>query len=92
MASLNRHENLVKQSQALISQTFFGTLLKQMRESPFKSDLFSGGRGGEAFGGLYDQQLAQRMSRGVGSKLVNAMVRKIEAKSAYRKSRMPGDK
>ena len=80
-----RHEQLVSQTQTWVAQTFFGTLLKQMRESPFKSDLFSGGQGGQAFGGLYDQHLAEHMARGAGSKLVNGIVRRIEANAAYRK-------
>src|SRR2546423_8335163 len=80
------HERLTRQAQIWVSQTFFGELLKEMRQSPFKSELLSGGRGGEAFAGLYDQQLAQRMARGAGSKLVNSIVRKIESKSAYKRA------
>jgi Rod binding domain-containing protein len=76
---------LRKQAEIFVASAFFGTLLKQMRESPFKSELFSGGRGGQAFGSLYDQQMAERMSRGAGSKLVNSIVRKIEASAAYRR-------
>ena len=72
-----------KQAEIFVASAFFGTLMKQMRESPFKSELFSGGRGGQAFGSLYDQQMAERMSRGTGAKLVNAIVRKIEARKAY---------
>src|SRR5689334_10737788 len=30
------HERLVRQTQQWVGQTFFGVLLKQMRESPFK--------------------------------------------------------
>ena len=74
------------EARKFVSQAFFGTILKQMRESPFKSELFSGGRGGEAFGSLYDQQLAERMARGAGSKLVGSIVRKLEAAKAYRKT------
>ena len=74
---------LERNAQLLVSQTFFGTLLKQMRQSPFRSELFDGGRGGQAFGSLYDQHLAQRMAQGAGRKLVRAIVRKIEAKHAY---------
>ena len=74
----SHHDKLVHQTRIWVGQSFFGTLLKQMRESPFKSELFSGGRGGEAFGSLYDQHLSERMARGAGSKLVNAIVRKIE--------------
>ena len=84
------HEKLVKQTQTWVSQTFFGTLLKQMRNSPFKSELFNGGQGGETFAAMQDQQLAERMTRGAGSKLVNAIVRRIEARSAYAAQKTEG--
>ena len=76
----SQHDQLVDKTQKWVAQTFFGTLMKQMSDSPFKSDLFSGGRGGEAFSSLYHQQLVDRMSHAAGSKLVNGIVRKIEAK------------
>lgn len=82
------HDRLVQQSQKWVAQTFFGTLLKQMRDSPFKSKLFDGGRGGEAFAQMYDQKLVEHMSRGAGKKLVHALVRKLEktdAAKAYQK-------
>ena len=88
----SNHNKLVKQAQIWVSQTFFGTLLKQMRESPFKSELFSGGRGGQAFSELYDQHLAERMARGAGTKLVHAIVNKIEASKNYRKAQKNSDK
>ena len=81
----SQHDRLVGQAETWVAQTFFGTLLKQMQESPFKSDLFSGGRGGQAFSSLYHQQLTERMARGAGGKLVNSIVRRIEATSAYQK-------
>src|SRR3954469_3544611 len=81
------HDKLVKQAEVWVAQTFYGTLLKQMHDSPFKSELFNGGRGGEAFGALYDQHLCERMARGVGSKLVNSIVKRIEAKAAYTKQK-----
>lgn len=81
----DQHDQLVDQTRTWVAQTFFGTLLKQMRNSPFKSELFSGGKGGEAFAGLQDQHLAEHMARGAGSKLVNGIVRRIEANAAYRK-------
>ena len=84
-----QHERLVKQTQNWVAQTFFGTLLKQMDDSPFKSDLFSGGRGGEAFSSLYHQRLAERMAGGAGAKLVHSIVRRVEAKAAYQKQQ-PG--
>lgn len=78
-----QHEQLVEQAQKWVAQTFFGQMLKQMRNSPFKTDLSSGGRGAEAFGGLLDERLAERMSRGAGRKLVDSLVRRMEARAAY---------
>ena len=73
-----QHKALVKQTQKWVAQTFYGTLLKQSRESPFKSDMMSGGRGGQAFGSMLDMQMAERMAKGSGNKLVNSIVNKIE--------------
>ena len=56
-----------------------------MENSPFKSDLFSGGRGGQAFSSLYHQQLTERMAHSAGNKLVRTIVRRIEATAAYQK-------
>ena len=80
-----QHDKVVKQTQNWVAQTFFGTLLKQMENSPFKSELFSGGRGGQAFSSLYHQRLAEHMASGAGAKLVHSIVRRIEAKAAYQK-------
>jgi Rod binding domain-containing protein len=80
-----QHAKLVATTQKWVAQTFYGQLLKQMRNSPFKSDLFSGGRGGQAFNEMFDERMAEHMSRGAGSKLVKSIVRKVEATAAYRK-------
>ena len=79
------HAQLTQKAQQWVAQTFFGTLLKQMENSPFNSDLFSGGRGGQAFSSLYHQQLTERMAHSAGNKLVKTIVRRIEATNAYRK-------
>ena len=80
-----KHKELVKEVQKWVATTFYGTLLKQMRDDPFHSDLFDGGRGGEMFQGLLDQQLADRASRSMAPKLVNAIVDKIERGDAARR-------
>jgi Rod binding domain-containing protein len=85
--SVRPQDKLTKQVQQWVGTTFFGTLLKQMRESPFRSEMFDGGRGGQAFGAMFDQQLATHMTRGAGSKLTNAIVRKLEGKKAYAKQK-----
>lgn len=76
-----QHEQLVKSARVLISQTFFGEMLKQMRSSPFKSELFDGGRGGEAFMNQLDQHLAERMARSnAGEQLAQSIVKRIEGR------------
>jgi Rod binding domain-containing protein len=79
------HAKIERQAQRLVGQAFFGTILKQMHDSPFRSKLMDGGRGGEAFSSLYDQRLVDRMSRGAGKKLVNSIVRRMEARKAYQR-------
>jgi len=76
----DRHAQLVKQSEKLVAQTFYGTMLKQMRESPFKSNLFDGGRAGQSYQSLLDQNLADHMAKGAGGRLVKSLVRSIERK------------
>jgi Rod binding domain-containing protein len=74
-----RRAALTKQARVWVSQTFFGTLLKQMHDSPFRSELFSGGRGGQAFASLLDQHLTQRMAGSKAARpLVESIVRKLE--------------
>ena len=84
-AATTQHDRVTAQAEKWVAQTFFGTLLKQMENSPFKSDLFSGGRGVQAFSSLYHQQLTERMARSAGNKLVKTIVRRIEATAAYQK-------
>ena len=78
---------VAKQAERWVAQTFFGTLLKQIRDSPFKSELFSGGRGAEAFGPLFDASMIDRIASGVGGKLSKAIVNQIHATKAYEKSK-----
>jgi Rod binding domain-containing protein len=84
---VSQHAQIVKQSQRLVANTFYGTMLKQMRESPFKSKLFDGGRGGEAFSTMLDQHLADHMAGGKSSqKLVNSVVKSIEKHAKAREN------
>jgi Rod binding domain-containing protein len=86
---LDPHDPLTKQAQKLVANTFYGTLMKQARNDPFKSEMFDGGRGGEAFGEMLDQHLADHMSRSTGSKLVRSVVNKLQANKAYRQHKKP---
>jgi Rod binding domain-containing protein len=79
---LARHDQLVQTTRVWVAQTFYGQMLKQMRNSPFKSDLFDGGRGGQAFQAQLDQRLAERMANGrAADRLVNSIVKSIERKA-----------
>ena len=91
-AQPDQHDRLLAQTEKWVAQTFFGTLLKQMENSPFKSDLLSGGRGGQAFSSLYHQQLTERMAHSAGDKLVKTIVRRIEATAAYQKQQAASEK
>jgi Rod binding domain-containing protein len=82
-APMTQHEKLVEQTRKWVATSFFAPIFKQMRESPFRSPLLDGGRGGEMFGTMYDQELAGRMTRGTSNKLVNSIVRRIEGHKAY---------
>jgi len=82
------HDKVTETARKLVAQTFYGTLLKQMRNSPFKSELFEGGRGGQAFSPLLDQHLAEHMTRATDNHLVNAIARKLEGKAAYQQHQL----
>ncbi|MGC4030398.1 MAG: rod-binding protein [Tepidisphaeraceae bacterium] len=86
---LTEYGELEKQAKNLVGTTFYATLLKQMHDSPFKSDLFSGGRGGEAFNSMYDQHLATAMAQRSGDKLARPIIKRYKAlaKTAYEKQK-----
>lgn len=88
----NENDKIHETARKWVAQTFYGAMLKQMRESPFKSEIFSGGRGGQAFATMLDQHLADHMSRSAGSKLVNAIARKLQAKAGYAKQASPSQR
>ena len=85
VSEAEHHAQLKDQAQKWVAATFYGTLLKQMRNDPFKDKTMDGGRGGEVFGEMFDQRMAEHMSKSSGSKLVNTLVKKMEGKEAYRK-------
>lgn len=70
-------KHLRKLAGTLVAQTFYGPMMAQMRNSPFKDEKFSGGRGGEAFSQVLDQQIVSKLSRG-RDPLVDAVVKRFE--------------
>lgn len=67
------------QVKKLVGQTFYANILKQMHDDPFKSNLFDGGRGGEAFAPMFDQQIADHIAQSGSNKLVDSIVGRIES-------------
>lgn len=88
--STSEHDQLTGQAQKWVGQTFYGALLKQMHDSPFKAEWLDGGRGGQAFQPLLDQKLVDHLSRSSGKPLVRSIVRKLEGKRAYQKQSKGG--
>lgn len=74
---------LRKWASTVVNKFFIGTMLKQMRESPFKTELFGVGKGGEGYQGMMDQQLAEHAGQNVAKTLVDSIVKS--------KSRHTGD-
>lgn len=72
-------------AQVLVGQTFFGTLLKQTEDNPFKDDRLTGGKEGKMFNSMYHQRLAEQMIKGSGRKLVDAVVKNIVRKFDHQK-------
>ena len=70
-------KKLRKSAETLVAQTFYAPMLKEMRESPFKSKMFDGGRGGEAFTAMLDQKFTEHASNGAGGALVDSIVKKF---------------
>lgn len=87
--TLDAHDQLTEQAQKWVAQTFYGALLKQMHDSPFKASWVDGGRGGQAFQPLLDQKIVDHLSRSSGKSLVRSVVRKLEGKRAYSKQSKP---
>lgn len=88
-AAANDKSALERSASQVVAQTFFGTLLKQMQNSPFKSEMFSGGRGGQAFGSMFNDHLALRMARGSEGKLTRALVKRYEKMLAKPETQPP---
>jgi Rod binding domain-containing protein len=56
-----------------VGSVFYGEMLKQLRESPFQSELFNGGHGEKVFQSQLDGILAERAGVGKGFDLNEAL-------------------
>ena len=77
-APISDRSTLERTASQVIAQTFYGTLLRQIQNSPFKSELFSGGRGGQAFGAMFYDHLATKMSSSIDPRLARTLVKRYE--------------
>jgi Rod binding domain-containing protein len=66
----------------IVGQTFYGTLLRQMRASTLKGKYGHGGRGEEVFQAQLDQILAGAAARGRGAGISEAIVDRFERRAA----------
>ena len=62
----------------LIASAFVLPVLQEVRNSPFKVEMFSGGRAEEVFGQQLDVILAERITQSAGFGLSEALVRQFE--------------
>ncbi len=71
-------EQMVRQTaEELVATALVKPLLEQMRNDPFKSDLFDGGQAEEAFGAQMDTIMADRMVQGMRLTVVEGVYRTL---------------
>ena len=61
-----------------VGSAFYGTILKMMRESPFKTGIGHGGRGEEVFAAQLHGVLAERMGECRKNNLSDVLYRRLE--------------
>ena len=64
----------------IVGTTFYGTLLRTLRDSGVKGEYGHGGRGEEVFQAQLDQIYAEQAGRARGSDLTEALVAKFEGR------------
>ena len=69
-------------AEELVAFALVMPMMKMARNSPFKSELFHGGRGEKAFGNRLDQLLARRIVGGSNLPVVDAVHRQLTGPGA----------
>jgi hypothetical protein len=81
---------LQQAAEELVGEVFYGTLLRQLRDSGFRGPYGHGGRGEEIFRGQLDTVLAARAGSAGGNRLTEALVARFtdraRALAAYREA------
>ncbi len=75
---------LRRAAQQLVASAFVVPLLEQMREDPFKSELFHGGFAEDAFSQQLDTILSDRIAQRQNLPLADAVYRHIAAQASRR--------
>ncbi len=79
-AGQDRDKQLREASQQIVANAFILPLLQQIRDDPFKSELFHGGFAEDAFGQQLDTILADRIAQrsgGPGASIADAVYRSL---------------
>ncbi len=69
-------------AEQLVATTFINPMLAKMRDDPFKSDLFHGGRGEEIFGQQLDTMYSDRIVSSTDFAIVDAVYDRIARSAA----------
>ncbi len=62
----------------LVASTFIKPMLAEMRNSPFKNEMFHGGQGEEIFGAQMDTIVSDRVTNSENNKIVNNIYKRVE--------------
>ncbi|MEM7625094.1 MAG: rod-binding protein [Planctomycetota bacterium] len=69
-------------AEQLIASAFILPVLEEVRNSPFKTEMFSGGRAEEVFGQQLDVIFAERITQSAGFGLSEALIRQFDQSPA----------
>lgn len=77
LTAAQRQQSLGDHAAKVVGQTFMGTLLKQMRSSPYADNRFSGGSAGGSYAALFDMHIAevagQRLARNLSESIARTL-------------------
>jgi hypothetical protein len=72
-----RERSLHDHAAKVVGQTFMGTLLKQMRSSPYADNRFSGGSAGSNYAALLDMHISEIAGQRLARNLSEAIARTL---------------
>lgn len=73
-----------------VGNAFYGTLIRQMQASSFKTKYLHGGRGEDVFQGQLGMELAQRMGRSLNNPVADRLFESIERRLDPSAEALPG--